>query len=113
MAKKVEVSYVDDLDPTQTAEGSVTFAYQGTEYSIDLSEKNRKVFEKVLEKYTKVATVTNRKRRKSAGKTVSNSAAIREWAAANGHKVNARGRLPQETIQAFEASTMPKFSAAG
>jgi hypothetical protein len=33
------------------------------------------------------------------------SAAIRDWARRNGHKVSTRGRIPAEIIDAFHAAT--------
>ena len=33
------------------------------------------------------------------------SAAIREWARRNGHKVSTRGRIPADIIDAFHAAT--------
>ncbi|WP_131822261.1 Lsr2 dimerization domain-containing protein, partial [Mycobacteroides chelonae] len=40
MAKKVTVTYVDDLDGESPADGPVDFGIDGVNYQIDLSAKN-------------------------------------------------------------------------
>ena len=57
--------------------------------------------------------VGGRRRGRSAGTTGrgraiidrEQSAAIREWARRNGHKVSTRGRIPADVIEAFHAAT--------
>lgn len=113
MATQTITKLIDDLDATLEATQTIDFTFKGVEYKIDLADKNAAAFEKALQKYVDAAQVTGKKRRQSKTSKTSDTAAIREWAEKHGHKVSARGRIAAETIQAFEASTMPKFSAAG
>lgn len=106
MARKVITSYVDDLDGSE-ADGTVTFALDGSSYEVDLSGKNRKALEEALEPYIsagrKVSGSTRRTSTSSkAGRT--DLQAIREWAKENGHAVSERGRISASVIQAYEDS---------
>ena len=47
MARTTVVHITDDLDGSAGAD-QVTFGYQGLEYAIDLTKKNRVAFEKAL-----------------------------------------------------------------
>lgn len=93
---------VDDLDGSSDAVTTV-FSVDGTTYEIDLSEANRaKLLDALapfIDKARKTAKPAAKRNRKAAG----NGAEIREWAAANGHKVSSRGKVPQEVIDAFNA----------
>ena len=105
MAEKIIRTVVDDIDGTEGAE-TVTFAYKGTSYSIDLSDQNAQKFEAAIEPYMSAARKTGRD---SSSRTPSrggrrNIGVIREWANANGYPVNARGRIPASVVQAYEAA---------
>jgi nucleoid-associated protein Lsr2 len=52
----------------------------------------------------KLAAVSTPSKRTSSGQRQSReqTAAIREWARANGHNVSDRGRIPLEVAKAFE-----------
>src|SRR5688500_8052158 len=111
MAKTTIVQVSDDLDGSANA-SEVRFAFEGTEYAIDLSSKNRKSLEKALRPYveagTKVsgrrstATRTARSKRsanaRSSGNSAVDLAAVRAWARENGHRVSDRGRLPKAVL---------------
>lgn len=113
MAKKVEtiVTLVDDLDGGK-ADRTISFAFAGTNYEIDLSKKNAAALEKALAPYLQVARrapKTLRGRSNSAGGSRSRRsgprlADIREWAAANGHEVSSRGRIAQAVQDAYAAA---------
>ncbi len=47
MAKRVTESLVDDIDGSE-AHGTLHFAVEGTQYEIDLSEKNTEEFHEAL-----------------------------------------------------------------
>src|SRR3954453_9741727 len=92
MAKTTIVQASDDLDGSANA-SEVRFSFDGTEYAIDLSSKNRKTFEKALRPYieagTKVPGRSPRTRRAAPSKREGASvdlAAIRAWAKQNGHE---------------------------
>jgi hypothetical protein len=125
MAERIIRQLIDDLDQTEIADGKggpVEFAFRGTVYRIDLSDGNAAKLEKALAPFVASATrvsgprggssgstsVPTRKRRgakRSAKSTsASSTAAVRAWAAENGHAVSARGRIPASVLSAYEVS---------
>ncbi|BEP14827.1 iron-regulated nucleoid-associated protein Lsr2 [Acidothermaceae bacterium B102] len=112
MAKTTTVTITDDIDGSAAAE-EISFSYRGTAYTIDLSKKNAAALDKALKPYlaaaTKVPTravAATRGRRPSvrvAAKT--DVAAIRAWAAEQGHTINTRGRIPKPVVDAYNAAT--------
>ncbi|GAB3263648.1 histone-like nucleoid-structuring protein Lsr2 [Nocardioides dilutus] len=114
MAKTTIVQVSDDLDGSANA-SEVRFAFEGTEYTIDLSGKNRKALEKALRPYIEAGTKvsgrhsgTARSARSKRSGSARNSAvdltAVRAWARENGHQVSDRGRLPKAVLDAYTAS---------
>ena len=109
MAVKVTETYVDDLDGSEGENiTTVSFAFQGSTYSIDLSEKNLKKLTKALEPYisagTKQRGTSSSKRTAAKSSGGVDTAAIREWAEANGYAVSPRGRIKAEVIEAHRAA---------
>jgi hypothetical protein len=115
MAKKVTVTLVDDFDGEGPADETVEFSIDGVSYEIDLSAKNAKKLRDELKQWTDAGRRVGGRRRGRAGAPVvragkasidrEQSAAIREWARRNGHKVSTRGRIPADIIEAFHAAT--------
>jgi hypothetical protein len=111
MAKNTIVQVTDDLDGTANA-SEVRFAFEGTEYTIDLSSRNRKAFEKTLRPYIEAGTKVSGRRSGASRRTRpprSSAAsvdlsAIRAWAKENGHQVSDRGRLPKAVLDAYSAT---------
>lgn len=106
MAQRVSVQLVDDLDGGE-ATRTVQFGFMGTSYEIDLSEKNTEKFSAAITPFLdharKVAASSGRGR--STGRASRNEVSgVREWARANGFKINERGRLPAEVRAAYEAA---------
>lgn len=105
MAQRVEIVLTDDLDQGK-ADGTVTFAYAGTTYEIDLSDANRAKLEKALAPYIGVARKVSSGRRAPVGKRKAGAGAsateIRAWAVAQGMDVSARGRVSSEVREAYE-----------
>jgi len=106
MAQKVKIILVDDLD-AGSADETVRFGLDGTQYEIDLSTDNAKNLRAALKPYLdagrKVGGRTVRPR--AAGSARSNEAAqIREWARNNGYTVSERGRVNSEIIEAYRAA---------
>lgn len=109
MATETTFIMNDDLDPRiSTGVETVTFhnPLDGTKMEIELGEANRKHFAAHLDKLVKYiaaarvveAPKTEAKANKAAkGET----AAIREWARANGFEVGLRGRIKPEIVEAF------------
>jgi hypothetical protein len=110
MAKKVQVTLVDDIDGSEAVE-TVGFALDGTSYEIDLSKANAKKLRDSLSTYVASARRAGRVR-SSGGRSGRASAradreqiqAVREWARRNGHKVSDRGRVPASVLEAYNAA---------
>jgi hypothetical protein len=94
----------------------VSFSWDGTTYEIDLSKKNIAEFAALLEPYVAAGRrVGGRGRRAGRPARVTRGgssapsgvdlAAVRTWAAANGHAVAARGRISATVLDAFQADT--------
>lgn len=87
------------------------FAFDGHEYTIDLSEKNRAAFEKALRPYIDAGTRTSRSTGARRSKTASSQPKsqtgrndlrqIREWARSQGLEVSDRGRIPAAIVEQF------------
>jgi hypothetical protein len=118
MAQRVNVVLVDDIDGSDAVE-TVTFALDGAEYEIDLSEANAAKLRESLGLYVGHGRRTGGRRRSSGGQSEqrssrsrsSNNASdgpsaseIREWARANGHTVPDRGRVSSEVRKAYAAA---------
>jgi hypothetical protein len=116
MAKETRIEWIDDLDgkPVEaedchTVELEVKLpGRRTTRYELDMRTANVARFEKDLSKYLDKATPvrvgqsTGRATNGSAG-TAERSRVIREWAIDNGYEVSARGRIPHDIIEAFDA----------
>ncbi|MDQ6840719.1 MAG: Lsr2 family protein [Actinomycetota bacterium] len=109
MAKETIVRITDDIDGSEAVE-SIRFGLRGVEYEIDLNAKNVAAIEKAFEKWIqnghKAETSTSRARQRRS--TVTNrdqTAAVREWAKANGYRVSDRGRISAEVREAYNASS--------
>ncbi|WP_330250980.1 Lsr2 family protein [Nocardia sp. NBC_00565] len=114
MAKKVTVSLIDDVDGESIADETIEFAIDGVSYEIDLSSANAAQLRDGLEQWVSSARrVSGRRRVKAAVGAAATSpksrvsidreqsAAIRDWARRNGHKVSARGRISADITDAY------------
>ena len=107
MAKKVVTTteFIDDLDGGAAA-GTVSFSFDGTNYEIDLSKRNKSAMEKAFKPYidkARKARATRRTQPRSATRR-HNLPAIRAWAKESGFEVSDRGRVSQEVIDAYAAA---------
>lgn len=109
MAQKVQIVLIDDIDGSEAVE-TVSFALDGVSYEIDLSEEHarelRDSFARWVGHARRVSGRASRGRRGgTAARTSSGeSAAIREWARANGYEISDRGRIPANIRAAYEAA---------
>ena len=111
MAKTIIEQITDDIDGSANAK-TVTFSFDGSEYSIDLSTKNRAALEKALKPYLDHASQQSRRSSRAPRRSRSTSpakgqpdlGAVREWARANGHTVSDRGRVSGVIQAAFDAA---------
>ena len=107
MAQRVTVELEDDLDGGQ-AEETVRFDVDGSEYEIDLSKKNATAFRRKLAPFIDHARKAGRGQRRRPGRTASSrerSGDIRAWAKDQGIAVNARGRIPANVVEQYQAAT--------
>jgi hypothetical protein len=108
MASVTQVRLVDDLDGGE-ADESVAFSLNGKNFEIDLSAKRAAELRDILAPYVGAArragggTMVRRQRGAAASSARrEDTSAIREWAAAHGHQVSARGRISAAVIEAYE-----------
>ena len=115
MAQRVNVVLVDDIDGTDATE-TVSFAIDGVDYEIDLSEKHAADLRDAVSLYIGHARRTGG-RRKGRGRSSSgtggsggsgasgaSAADIRAWARENGWEVPERGRVSAEVREAYAAA---------
>jgi hypothetical protein len=114
MAQQTTVRFIDDLDGS-AASGTFDFSLEGRQYQIDLSDENAAKLRDLLAPYVGAARKAGGRGRGRAARqtavadksTRSNrdqTAAIREWARANGHTVSDRGRIPKSVIEAYQTA---------
>lgn len=112
MAQKQTVSYVSDLSGKEidgTEDGynpSISFSFDGTDYTIDLTADEFEKFSKAMRPYMDAGTKVGRRsgtksRAKQSGPT---AADIRGWAKEHGYDVPERGRIPADVRAAFDAA---------
>jgi hypothetical protein len=107
MAHRVTVALEDDLDGGPAAE-TVRFAYEGTDYEIDLSTKNVAAFQRQLAPFIEHArragrAASRRPRRTAASRQRSGD--IRAWAKEHGIALSERGRIPANVVEQYQAAT--------
>ena len=108
MAQKVEVHLQDDLDGGP-ADTTLTFALDGGDYEIDLSDTNAEKLREALRPFVAAGRKTTRSTgTRSAGARAAGSnpdtAKVRAWAKENGYEVSDRGRIHQTVREAYYAA---------
>jgi Lsr2 len=110
VAQKIQTLFIDDLDGS-TADGTVRFGLDGTEYEIDLNAEHAQQLREALTAYVRAGRrLSGGSRRTARGGrrgTASglNTTGVRQWAKAQGIEVNDRGRVPAELVVKFKAAT--------
>ncbi len=108
MASRTITTLTDDIDGSD-ADETVTFAFKGSQYEIDLSKQNLDKMVKALQPYTTAARKLGG-RTSGTGRTTNRGAdkdqlaKIREWARTNGHSVSHRGRISAAIQEAYHAA---------
>lgn len=103
MARRIIESVLDDIDGTEDAE-TVTFAFDGKQYEIDLADKNRKKLEDALAPFINAGRKSGSSRSSSgSARAKSDTAAIRAWATENGIDLPSRGRIPASVLQQYKS----------
>jgi hypothetical protein len=114
MAQRVTVVLEDDLTGGPAAQ-TMRFAFDGTDYEIDLSAKNAAAFGKQLAPYIEHARRSGRAQPPRPGRaqpprpgrtTASRqrSGDIRAWAKEHGLAVSERGRIPASVAEQYAAA---------
>lgn len=105
MAQKVNIVLIDDIDQSEASE-TVSFALDGRDYEIDLSDKNAAALRDALAPFIAHARKSATGRRKAAVRSVvgPSPAEIRAWARENGFEVPERGRVSAEVREAYFAA---------
>jgi hypothetical protein len=112
MAQRVNVVLVDDIDGSDAVE-TVSFALDGVDYEIDLSEKHAGELRNAVSLYIGHGRRTGGRRRSgrrsstgsnAAGSEGASAADIRAWARENGWDVPERGRVSAEVREAYAAA---------
>jgi len=107
MARQVTEVLIDDIDGGN-ASVSVHFAYEGKSYAIDLNKRNAKKFDDSIKPWIAAGRrVTSRSataRKSTTGSDPAYLAQVRAWAKENGRDVSARGRIAQQTLDAYKAA---------
>jgi len=126
VAHKTTVHYLDDLDADPAAEETITFSLDGMSYAIDLSAEHAATLREDLATWIEHARTTggrtttpraSRRAPKVAAPTQrptapdvplrrnsEQTAALREWARNNGHKISDRGRIPAAILTAYHTA---------
>ena len=122
MAQRVNVVLVDDIDGNDASE-TVSFALDGVDYEIDLSDEHAAQLRDALALYIGHGRRTGGRRRsgrKSAGSAASgaadggpSAADIRAWAREHGYEVPERGRVSAEVRGWNPLSRVRRGSASG
>ena len=110
MVQRIHIVLEDDIDGS-SADETVKFALDGTNYEIDLSTANATKLRDAMAPFVGHArrvTGGGRGRRAAAASSSSvggaTPAQIREWAAGAGYELSPRGRVPKEVREAYEAA---------
>ena len=109
MVQQKSVTLVDDLDGSKAAE-TVVFSLDGASYEIDLNKRNAATLRKALTEFVengrrvKQGSPLDKRVQQRARRSGVNSAAIREWAAAQGIAVSERGRVSADVVSRYEAA---------
>jgi len=106
VAQKVTIVLEDDLTGGP-ADQTIRFAFEGTDYEIDLNAKNAAKFSKQLAPYVEHARRAGRAQSHRPRRTAANrqrSGDIRAWAKEHGLAISERGRIPASVVEQYNAA---------
>lgn len=110
MARQIVATMVDDLDGSLDDVRVVAFTFDGVQYTIDLSQQNRLLFEEQMRPWVKAAR-RHRGNPATRGRLPHGEAAkIRAWAEENGMipAGSGKGRPREAVIRAYMESLRQK-----
>jgi len=104
MATKIVTELQDDIDGSGATQ-TVRFAMDGTEYEIDLSDRNANRFRESIAEFVGHARKVSGRRGRTATTSArahrSQTGTMREWLKEHGYEVADRGRIPDWLRQAY------------
>jgi uncharacterized protein (DUF4415 family) len=105
MVSRTTVELLDDVDGKVAAE-TVTFALDGREFEIDLTEKNAKALRKAFEPWTSSARRVGGRKARAATVVAAalDTKAVRAWAVDNGIEISTRGRISADVLEQYQAA---------
>jgi len=110
MAQKTQVVLTDDIDGSEATQ-TLTFAFQGVSYEIDLNDDHASALEESfhdwIESARKVTGSRGTKPRRSSVTTGASGGGrdlneVRAWLRSNGHEVADRGRVSQTLLEEYD-----------
>jgi hypothetical protein len=111
------VRLTDDLDPSLEATDTITFALDGTQYEIDLADKNVDELRSAFQRYIEHARKVGGRRGSAAPSRASSGrrqdlSQVRQWAASNGVELSTRGRIAGGVLAAYDAQDVSALRTA-
>lgn len=103
MAQRTQIVLEDDVDGG-AADVTITFALDGTNYEIDLSEANADKLRAAFAPWVGHARKVRPKTGRAASRGRGSATDIRRWAREQGMTVSDRGRVSAEIRAAYEAA---------
>lgn len=110
MAQTTQTILTDDLDGSEATQ-TITFAYRGTSYEIDLNDEHAHAIDESFAEWVSAARQVAGRSSAAAGPARAASGpkrgdldAVRAWARENGHQVSDRGRVATRVLEAYDAA---------
>ena len=106
MAQKVTVVLDDDLTGGP-ADQTIRFAFEGTEYEIDLNAKTAATFQRAARALHRACPQAGQAQPHCPGRAAASrqrSGDIRAWAKGHGLAVSERGRIPASVVEQYHAA---------
>jgi len=108
VAKRVVTLLISDLSGYEIANGkgeTIGLSYREANYSIDLTEKEAKGFDKAIAVYLEHAAKVGGGPKKSATVKKGHKATdVRAWARGQGLEISDRGRVPREILEKYRSA---------
>ena len=114
MTQKTQVVLVDDVDGSEATQ-TISFAYQGVKYEIDLNDDHAAAIEESFNDWIQAARKVTGRSASTKNASIPRSTsrpgtssrdlnAVRSWLRENGYEVSDRGRIAQMMLDAYDAA---------
>ncbi|QNA75372.1 Lsr2 family protein [Streptomyces sp. So13.3] len=111
MAQRVVTLYTDDITGNEGEDiATHTFSVDGVTYEIDLGEDSYQQLLDALGPFVRAGRKIGGSSRRGGSKRAQadghgpDAAKVREWAQAQGIEINARGRIPGDVLEKYQAA---------